>query len=54
MAVELVTLQEAALRLNLNPNTIRGLVRTKRITAYRLGHRTLRVDWNEILEVMKQ
>lgn len=54
MATELITVHEAAERLGVHHNTIRKLVREKRITAYRLGHRTLRVDIEEIIEEMKQ
>lgn len=50
----LMTVHEAADQLGVHHNTIRKLVREKRITAYRLGHRTLRVDLSEIIEVMKQ
>lgn len=54
MATELITVQEAAERLGVHHNAIRKLVREKLITAYRLGHRTLRVNMEEIVEVMKQ
>ena len=49
---ELITLQEAANRLELHVSTLRGWVREGRIRSYRLGKRFARVDWDEVLDAL--
>ena len=51
--MNLVTVHDAAEMFGVHHNTIRKLIREKRITAYRMGYRILRVDPAEIVEAMK-
>jgi excisionase family DNA binding protein len=46
---ELLSQQQAAVRLGIHVTTFRGWVREGRIPAYRVGQRFTRVDWNEVL-----
>lgn len=50
---QLVTVQEAAAMFGVHHNTIRKLIRDKRINDYRMGYRILRVNPDEIVEAMK-
>lgn len=51
---ELLTLGELAQRLRLHPDTARGLYRRGVIPGIKLGHRTLRFDYNHVLEALRQ
>lgn len=46
---ELLTLAELSKRLRLHPVTTRGLYRRGKIPAIKLGHRTLRFDYQQVL-----
>jgi excisionase family DNA binding protein len=46
---ELLTLAELAQRLQLHPVTTRGLYRRGKIPGLKLGHRTLRFDYQAVL-----
>jgi len=48
----LITLPEAAKRLNVNISTLRAWVREGRIPAYRMGQRFARLDWDRVLELL--
>ena len=49
---DLITLLEAARRLQIHIGTIRAWVRGGRLPAYRLGRRFTRVSWDEVLRTM--
>lgn len=46
---ELLTLPELADRLRMHPDTVRGLYRRSKIPGIKLGHRTLRFDYQAVL-----
>ena len=46
------TLEQAAAYLNCNPRTIRREISRGRLTDYRLGERMIRVDLDELDQVM--
>ncbi len=46
---ELLTLTELSERLQIHPVTARGLYRRGRIPGLKLGHRTLRFDYDQVL-----
>ena len=50
----LLTLDELAERLKLHPVTVRGLKRRGVIPALRLGHRTLRFEYDKVLDALRQ
>lgn len=50
----LLTLVELAQRLRLHPDTARGLYRRGIIPGLKLGHRTLRFDYAQVLEALRQ
>jgi len=49
---ELLRLDEAAQRLGVHVVTMRAWVRERRIPAYRLGQRFVRVDWADVLRAV--
>jgi len=51
---ELLTLEELAQRLRLHPDTARGLYRRGVIPGLKLGHRTLRFEYTQVLEALRQ
>lgn len=51
---ELLTLRELAQRLKLHPDTARSLYRRGKIPGLKLGHRTLRFDYAQVLEALRQ
>lgn len=51
---ELITLDELAHRLRLHPDTARGLYRRGVIPGLKLGHRTLRFEYNQVIEALRQ
>ena len=51
---ELITLTDLARRLKLHPNTARGLYRRGVIPGLKLGHRTLRFDFPEVVEALRR
>jgi len=51
---ELLTLDELAARLRLHPDTARGLYRRKVIPGIKLGHRTLRFEYSQVLEALRR
>jgi len=51
---ELLTLPELALRLQIHPTTARGLYRRGVIPGLKLGHRTLRFEYNQVIEALRQ
>jgi excisionase family DNA binding protein len=51
---ELLTLTELAHRLRLHPDTARGLYRRGVIPGLKLGHRTLRFEYAQVLEALRQ
>jgi excisionase family DNA binding protein len=50
----LLTLKELAQRLRLHPDTARSLYRRGKIPGIKLGHRTLRFDYAQVLEALRQ
>lgn len=50
----LLTLDELAARLRLHPDTARGLYRRKKIPGLKLGYRTLRFDYGQVLEALRR
>ncbi len=48
-----VSLANAALRLGVHVSTVREWVRLGRVPAYRIGHRFVRIDWDEMLRAIK-
>lgn len=51
---QLLTLKELAQRLRLHPDTARSLYRRGKIPGIKLGHRTLRFDYAQVLEALRQ
>ena len=51
---ELLTLGELAQRLRLHPDTARSLYRRGVIPGIKIGHRTLRFEYNQVIEALKQ
>jgi excisionase family DNA binding protein len=51
---ELLTLDELAQRLRLHPDTARGLYRRGVIPGLKLGHRTLRFEYEKVIEALRQ
>lgn len=51
---ELITLDELAYRLRLHPDTARGLYRRGVIPGLKLGYRTLRFEYNQVIEALRQ
>lgn len=51
---ELLTLEELAQRLRLHPDTARGLYRRGIIPGLKLGHRTLRFEYSQVIEALRQ
>jgi excisionase family DNA binding protein len=50
----LLTLDELATRLQLHPVTVRGLKRRGIIPSLRIGHRTLRFEYEKVLDALRQ
>ena len=50
----LLTIDELAQRLRLHPVTVRGLKRRGVIPAIRVGHRTLRFEYEKVLEALRK
>jgi len=50
---DLLTLDELAGRLKLHPVTVRSLKRRGVIPALRIGHRTLRFSWPDVLDALR-
>lgn len=50
----LLTLDELARKLRLHPATTRGLWRRRVIPGLKLGHRTLRFSYPEVLDAIRQ
>jgi hypothetical protein len=50
----LLTLDELAARLQLHPDTARGLYRRKVIPGIKLGHRTLRFEYGKVLDALRR
>ncbi len=50
---ELLPLGELAERLRLHPSTVRNLYRTGVIPGLRIGHRTLRFSFPEVLDALR-
>ena len=51
---ELLTLDELAHRLRLHPDTARGLYRRGVIPGLKLGHRTLRFEYEKVIEALRE
>ena len=51
---ELLTLAELAQRLRLHPDTARSLYRRGVIPGLKIGHRTLRFEYSQVLEALRQ
>jgi len=50
---ELITLSDLAHRLKIHPTTARGLYRRGVIPGVKLGHRTLRFDFSEVVDALR-
>jgi len=51
---ELLTLRELAARLRLHPDTARGLYRRKVIPGIKIGPRTLRFDYAQVIDALRR
>jgi len=51
---ELITLDELAHRLRLHPDTARGLYRRGVIPGLKLGYRSLRFEYSQVIEALRQ
>lgn len=51
---DLLTLNELAERLRLHPDTARSLYRRHVIPGIKLGHRTLRFDYADVLRALRE
>jgi len=51
---ELLTLNELAHKLKMHPDTVRGLKRRGVIPALKIGHRTLRFDYQAVLDQLRK
>jgi excisionase family DNA binding protein len=49
---ELITLDELAQRLKIHPVTVRGLKRSGVIPSIKIGHRTLRFDYAQVIAAL--
>lgn len=49
----LLTIEQLATRLNIHPVTARGLWRRREIPGIRLGHRTLRFEYDKVLDALR-
>ena len=50
----LLTLDELAARLHIHPVTARGLWRRRAIPGIRIGHRTLRFEYEAVLDALRK
>lgn len=50
----LLTIDQLSQRLQMHPVTVRGLYRRKVIPGLRIGHRTLRFDYNAVLQAISK
>lgn len=53
-AAEMLTLKELGARLRVHPDTLRGMYRRGKIPGLKLGHRTLRFDFGEVVEALRR
>jgi len=53
-ANELITLPDLARRLKLHPTTARGLYKRGAIPGVKIGYRTLRFDYIQVLETLQR
>jgi len=51
---ELIKLQEAAKLLDVHVNTLRSLIRTGDLPAYKIGSKLIRVKRQEVLDLLVQ
>lgn len=51
---ELLTINEVSQKLKLHPKTTRDLYRRRKIPGLKLGHRTLRFNYPEVLAAIRQ
>ena len=51
---ELLTLDELAHRLRLHPDTARGLYRRGVIPGLKMGYRTLRFEYEKVIEALRE
>lgn len=51
---DLLTLNELAQRLKMHPVTVRGLKRRGVIPSLKLGHRTLRFEYDKVLDALRR
>lgn len=51
---DLLTLEDLARRLQLHPDTARSLYRRGVIPGLKLGHRTLRFEYSQVIEALRQ
>ena len=57
MAVEemkLITIDEAAERIGVHPNTIRNWLKAGNLKGYRIGPRVIRIDETELMEAVQR
>lgn len=50
---DLLTLNQLADRLQVHPDTLRGLWRRRAIPGLRIGHRTLRFEYQSVLDALR-
>jgi excisionase family DNA binding protein len=50
----LISINQAADRLGVNPKTIRRLISSGRLTAYRVGNRLVRVDLDDVDGLLRE
>ena len=51
---DLLTLDELAHRLKMHPDTVRSLWRRRAFPGLRIGHRTLRFEYDAVLDALRQ
>jgi len=51
---ELLTIDELSQRLRIHPTTARGLYRRGKIPGLKLGYRTLRFEYEKVVEALRQ
>lgn len=52
--LQLITIGELAERLRIHPDTLRGLYRRGKIPGIKLGHRTLRFDYAQVIDALRR
>jgi len=54
MAQELISIKQLAEKLGIHADTVRALYRKKQITGIKIGYRTLRFDFEQVVKELKE